>query len=120
VRAIWDKNAPKGQISYLTDAEVDALLAAPPKARWVGKRVRLIVLTFVTTGLRISELTHLVWAHLQLTCPTRVASHGKGRKERITPLGAATAQVLQAWYEEKRLSVVGGEFGFVSLDVRGP
>lgn len=98
--AIRAKNAPKAQISYLTDAEVDALLAAPPEARWVGRRDRLIILTLVSTGLRISELTHLTWADLQLTRPAHVASHGKGRKERITPLDAATAMALQAWYEE--------------------
>lgn len=100
VLAIRAKNAPKAQISYLTDAEVDALLAAPPEARWVGRRDRLIILTLVTTGLRISELTHLSWADLQLTRPAHIASHGKGRKERITPLDAATAMALQAWYEE--------------------
>ncbi|WP_051427564.1 site-specific integrase [Arthrobacter sp. H20] len=51
VLAIRAKNAPKTQISYRTDAEVDALLAAPPEARWVGKSDRLIILTLITTGL---------------------------------------------------------------------
>ena len=62
----------------------------------------LIILTLVTTtGLRISELTHLASADLQLTRPPHAACHGKGRKERITPLDAATAAALQAWFEDK-------------------
>jgi integrase/recombinase XerD len=100
VLAIRAKNAPRAQISYLTDAEVDALLAAPPATRWIGRRDRLIILTLVTTGLRISELTHLTWADLRLSRPAHLASHGKGRKERITPLDTATAMALQAWYTE--------------------
>jgi site-specific recombinase XerD len=100
VLAIRAKNAPKTQISYLTDAEVDALLASPPEARWVGRRDRLIILTLVTTGLRISELTHLTWADLRLSRPAHVACQGKGRKERITPLDTATARALQVWYAE--------------------
>lgn len=100
VLAIRAKNAPKTPISYLTDAEVDALLVAPPAARWAGRRDRLIVLTLVTTGLRISELTQLRWADLQLARPAHAACHGKGRKDRITPLDTATAMAMQAWYEE--------------------
>ncbi|MET3708674.1 hypothetical protein [Arthrobacter sp. UYEF6] len=40
----------------------------------------LIILTLVTTGLRISELTHLAWADLQLTRPSHVASYGMAAK----------------------------------------
>lgn len=102
VLAIRTKNTAQTQVSYLTDAEVDALLAAPRTTRWAGRRDRLIILTLVTTGLRVSELTQLRWADLQLSRPAHAACHGKGRKDRITPLNPDTSISLQAWKDENR------------------
>jgi integrase/recombinase XerD len=104
VLAIAPKNTTKSPISYLTDAEVEALLAAPPTTRWAGRRDRLIMLTLVTTGLRVSELTRLTWADLHLSRPAHVLCHGKGRKDRITPLNPDTCQGLRAWQEETHWS----------------
>ena len=100
VLAIRPKATPRTPISYLTDDEVTALLAAPPAQRWAGRRDRLIILTLVATGLRVSELTHLTWADVQLSRPAHILCHGKGRKDRITPLNPSTATNLQAWLRE--------------------
>ena len=97
VLALKGKNTTKTAIHFLTDEEVDALLAAAPAIGWVGERDRLIILALVGTGLRVSELTRLSWADVQLTRPAHVAVHGKGRKDRITPLGSAAQQAFLEW-----------------------
>jgi integrase len=52
------------------------------------------------TGLRISELTGLTRGDVHLGTGPHVSCHGKGRKQRITPLTAATIAVLRAWMAE--------------------
>jgi integrase/recombinase XerD len=108
VLAIAPKAAPRTPISYLTDVEVTALLAAPPAQRWAGRRDRLIILTLVTTGLRVSELTQLTWPDVQLSRPAHVLCHGKGRKDRITPLNPTTATSLHAWLRENHATTPAG------------
>src|SRR5699024_11839785 len=49
-------------LSYLTDPEVHALLAAPDLTTWVGRRDQVIIATLISTGLRISELIGTCWA----------------------------------------------------------
>ena len=57
VLAIPAKNTHRSGITYLTDPEVDALLAAPDRTTWTGRRDHLLILAMVTTGLRVSEIT---------------------------------------------------------------
>ena len=52
------------------------------------------------TGLRISELTGLTRADLHLGAGAHVACHGKGRKDRITPLTRNTVTALRDWLGE--------------------
>jgi integrase/recombinase XerD len=52
------------------------------------------------TGLRASELTGLTLADVHLGTGPHVSCHGKGRKQRITPLTTATVAVLRAWLAE--------------------
>jgi integrase len=54
------------------------------------------------TGLRISELTGLTCGDVHLGSGPHVSCHGKGRKERITPLTKNTIAVLRAWLAEQR------------------
>jgi integrase/recombinase XerD len=100
VLAIAPKRTATADISYLTDAEVDAVLAAPPTTRWVGRRDQLMILTLITAGLRVSELTATTWTDAQLQPPSYLRCHGKGRKDRTTPLTSATTRSLQAWQKE--------------------
>jgi integrase/recombinase XerD len=53
VLAIAPKRRAKPDISYLTDEHVDALLAAPSRHSWAGRRDQLMILILVTTGLRV-------------------------------------------------------------------
>lgn len=103
VLAIAPKNTHRTVLTYLTDPETDALLAAPHVSTWTGRRDHLIILTLVTTGLRVSELTGLTCADVRAIPPApRLACHGKGRKDRITPLDPPTADALSSWLTENQ------------------
>lgn len=100
VLAIPHKRFDRALITYLTEPEVDALLACCDLASWTGRRDHALLLLAVQTGLRISELIGLTVADLHLGAGAHVACHGKGRKDRITPLTADTTAVLRDWLSE--------------------
>jgi site-specific recombinase XerD len=100
VLAIPPKNYDRALITYLTEPEVDALLASCDQATWTGRRDHALLLLAVQTGLRISELTGLSRNDLHLGTGAHVACHGKGRKDRITPLTSNTIAVLRDWLAE--------------------
>jgi integrase len=59
VLAVPAKRFDRAIVSYLTPAEVDALLAAPDRTRWIGRRDHALITVAIQTGLRVSELTAL-------------------------------------------------------------
>ena len=101
VLAIPLKRGPKTIVTFLRDEEIDALLAAPDRKRWTGRRDHALLLTMIQTGLRVSELTGLDRADITLTSGPHLHCHGKGRKERVTPLTPQTAAVLRVWQHER-------------------
>jgi site-specific recombinase XerD len=100
VLAIPPKRFDRALITYLTEPEVDALLASCDRATWTGRRDHALLLLAVQTGLRVSELTGLTRRDLHLGAGAHVACHGKGRKDRITPLTSGTVAVLRDWLHE--------------------
>ena len=88
-------------ISYLTEPEIDALLAAPDRTTWTGRRDHALLLLALQTGLRVTELASLRCQDLQLSTSAWVRCEGKGRKERCTPLTRQTVQVLRVWLREQ-------------------
>jgi integrase len=46
-------------VTFLADPEIDALLAAPDRTSWLGRRDHALLLLAIQTGLRVSELTSL-------------------------------------------------------------
>jgi integrase/recombinase XerD len=104
VLAIPAKRHDQAPVTWLTDAEVDALLAAPDHATWAGRRDHAILVLTVQTGLRISELIAISCGDVHLAVGAHVRCTGKGRKERATPLTALTVAVLRGWLAER-----GGE-----------
>lgn len=101
VLAIPPKRTEKTLVSYLTDEEMDALLAAPNRSTRIGRRDHTLLVLALETGLRVSELTGLTCSAIQLGTGAHVCCNGKGRKERITPLRREIRQVLQAWLDER-------------------
>jgi integrase/recombinase XerD len=100
VLAIPTKRAPRSLVSYLTEQEIDALLAAPDLSARTGRRDRALLLVAVQTGLRVSELTGLRRTDVVLGTGAHLNRTGKGRKQRATPLTTDTAKVLRAWMNE--------------------
>ena len=82
-------------ITYLTDPEVTALLNAPDQGTPAGRRDHALIQVAVTTGLRVSELTGLRVGDVHLGTGAHVLAHGKGRKDRSTPLDHASVTVLR-------------------------
>ena len=82
-------------ITYLTDPEVTALLNAPDQGTPAGRRDHAFIQVAVTTGLRVSELTGLRVGDVHLGTGAHVLAHGKGRKDRSTPLDHASVTVLR-------------------------
>ncbi len=102
VLAIPDKRYTRRPVSWLERHEVEALLAAPDPQTRNGRRDRTLLLVAVQTGLRASELTGLRCQDVQLGAGAHVRCHGKGRKERCTPLRKDAAKALRAWLAERR------------------
>jgi len=100
VLAIPSKRFERNLVTFLTEAEVDAFLAACDRATWTGRRDHALLVLAVQTGLRISELTALTCGDLLLGTGAHVHCLGKGRKERRTPLVPLTVRVLRVWLAE--------------------
>jgi site-specific recombinase XerD len=101
VLAIPAKRFDRTVITYLTEEETGALLAAPDRGTWTGRRDHALLMLACQTGLRASELTHLRISDLHLGSGAHVSCLGKGRKQRITPLTTAATSVLHAWLAER-------------------
>lgn len=101
VLAIPNQRQPRALVGFLTHAEIEALLAAPDRTQWLGRRDHAFLITAVQTGLRLSEMTGLLHEHVWLGTGAHVRCRGKGRKERCTPLAKPTVAVLKAWIREQ-------------------
>jgi len=101
VLAVPTKRYDRAIISYLTAAEVDALLAAPDRARWIGRRDHALLTVAIQTGLRVTELTNLRRHDVHLGTGPHVQAFGKGRRQRATPLTRQTVAVLRDWLNER-------------------
>jgi integrase/recombinase XerD len=107
VLAIPQKRFDRDLVTFLTRAEIEALLAEPDRMTRLGRRDHALLALAVQTGLRVSELTHLGVEDLVFGVGAHVRCHGKGRKQRCTPLTRQTTAVLRAWLAENRASAPG-------------
>lgn len=101
VLAIPPKRFERRLVAFLSDPEVDALLAAPNRSTWTGRRDHALLALAVQTGLRASELIALQKTDVHLGVAPHVSCVGKGRKQRITPLTAAVVAVLRSWLDDR-------------------
>jgi site-specific recombinase XerD len=100
VLAIPSKRFTRTLVQFLTRPEVEALLAAPDRQTWSGRRDHAFILVAVQTGLRLSEMTGLKRTDLITGTGAHMRVVGKGRKERCTPVAKSTLVVLKAWLRE--------------------
>jgi site-specific recombinase XerD len=101
VLAIPNKKHSHPLVGFLIRPELDALLSAPNKSSWLGRRDHALLLMTAQTGLRLSEITSLRQSDVWLGSGAHVRCYGKGRKERCTPLARHTVRVLTAWIKEQ-------------------
>jgi site-specific recombinase XerD len=101
VLAMPPKRFDKPTVSFLTGSEIDALIDAPDRSRWEGRRDRAMLLVGVQTGLRVSELIGLDCGDITLGVGSNVRCEGKGRKHRAVPLTSPTEAVLKVWMAER-------------------
>lgn len=95
------KRFEKRTVTFLTAAEATALIEAPDRGRWEGRRDRAMLVLTVQAGLRVSELIGLDCADVVLGTGSHVRCEGKGRKERSVPLTLQCQSVLTAWLAER-------------------
>lgn len=100
VLAIPQKHSERHDVSFLSPDEVKALLAAPDRSTWIGRRDHALMTVALQTGLRVSELTDLRREDLQLGRGAYVTCRGKGRRARSTPLTTSAVRLLRAWLHE--------------------
>src|SRR6516225_5848394 len=99
---IPSKRYVRRPVTFLTQAEVDAVLAAPDLNTWCGRRDRALILLATQTGLRAAELLALRCQDVVLGSSAHVWCEGKGRKQRCTPLRKDAAAVLRGWLRERQ------------------
>ena len=102
ILAMPNKRYVKRTVTFLDAEEIAALLAAPNRTTWAGRRDHALLLLAVQTGLRASELVNLLCGDVALGSGAHVRCVGKGRKERCTPLRRDTAKLLAAWIGDRR------------------
>lgn len=100
VLAIPMKRTDRAIVGFLTQEQTSALLAAPDRTTGLGRRDHTLILLAAQTGLRVSELTALRVRDVHLGAGPHVRCHGKGRKERVTPLTKPTVAAMRAWLTE--------------------
>lgn len=97
----------------LTEAQVEALLAAPDVATPLGLRDRAMLELMYASGLRVSELTALR-LHEVSVADQVLRVTGKGAKERLVPFGDVAADWLRRYLGQARPTLLAGR---VSDDV---
>jgi integrase/recombinase XerC len=88
---------------FLTSDEVGKLLDAPKGNTPAAVRDRAILETLYSAGLRVSELVGITDGDLDFAAGI-VRIRGKGKKERLAPIGSYAARALNRWLELRKLS----------------
>lgn len=102
ILAMPSKRYVRRSVEFLSAEEMQALLAAPDRCTWVGRRDHIILIIALQTGLRASELVNLQCRDVVLGTGAHVRCEGKGRKQRATPLRRETVALLEKWLKERR------------------
>jgi len=88
---------------FLSTAEVGKLLVTPPATTPQGIRDRAILETMYSAGLRVSEAVGMNDGDVDLA-EGLIRIRGKGRRERLAPVGSFAAKAITRWLKLRRLS----------------
>ena len=94
---------PRSLPHFLSSEEIGRLLMAPPGGDELGKRDRAILEVLYSAGLRVSELAGLNLGDVDRDSGT-LRVRGKGKRERISPIGSYATRALDAWLKVRRVS----------------
>src|SRR5262245_1894237 len=89
---------------FLSTDEIGRLLQAPPATTTLGLRDRAILETMYSAGLRVSEAVGMNDADLDLA-EGLMRIRGKGRRERLAPIGSFAARAIQRWMRVRSVGV---------------
>src|SRR6185295_20308986 len=111
-----DKKLPH----FLTLADVQKLLTAPPDADWAGRRDRAILETLYSAGIRVSELVGLDVPDADLNDGV-ITVRGKGKKERLALLVPDAITAVRRWLDDRAvlLETTGTDTAAVFLNNKG-
>ena len=98
----------RGLPQSLSEADVEALLAAPDEDTPLGLRDGAMLETLYASGLRVTELVTLKVAQVSLDMGV-VRVMGKGSKERLVPIGEAATDIIQRYITTARGEILGGK-----------
>ncbi len=98
VMAVRTPKQEKKLPRFLEYEQVKRLLETPPVDTWLGARDRAIMETLYSTGIRVSELVALNMDDIDFLGEV-IHIRGKGKKERIAPIGSSALQVIQHYME---------------------
>jgi integrase/recombinase XerD len=102
VLAIPTKRYEQNTVSYLDLDEIQALLHAPDRSSWLGRRDHALMLLAILTGVRVTELVTLTVGHVSLATGAHIKVTGKGRKRRTITLTPEAVAVLRGWLKERQ------------------
>lgn len=118
-RAVRSPKKPRRLPSFLSVGEVQRLLSAPEGRSLAALRDRAIVWTLYAAGLRISELANLGFSDIDFD-EAFLRVHGKGRKERVTPIGNQALGSLRDYIRAQSYQrASGGDESRVFRNARG-
>lgn len=103
-----DRRASPPQKPIPTVIEVERLLETPDESV-LGVRDRAILETLYSTGLRRSELCALDLYDIDFSNETVMVRQGKGRRDRVVPIGATALRSLRRYLREARPRLLPGE-----------
>jgi tyrosine recombinase XerC len=92
--------------SFLDETEVQKVMETPGRTGFCGLRDRAILELFYSTGVRLSELHGLDLSDMDLYGEA-IKVKGKGRKERIVPLGRLAVEAIKTYLQERYRHLMG-------------
>jgi len=104
MRNVDTPKVPQTYPEVLSEEQMKRLLKACNRSTWVGARNYTMLLTFLDTGIRLSELIGLNLEDVNLQNWTIRVRNGKGSKERYVFMGRSLFRALRKWIDARGVS----------------
>ena len=103
----------------LTAEEAERVMDQPDTSRGLGVRDRAILEVLYSTGIRRAECCGLQLTDVELRRGVLLVREGKGRRDRMVPLGERASEWLDRWLLTRARYVTGEDDGWLFLSTRG-